>query len=92
MVFCHSYLGLCSCQLCVKRGRFLVVAMPVKELEIYHPVGATKAARDEMIDLQHITRLKEQPTIGTLSLLIFQEVSYLGIRQGVVFQPLREVG
>jgi len=73
-------------------GRFPIVAVPMEQVEIYQPIGATQATRDDMIHFPHILRLDEQPTIDTSPLLILQEVSRLGTRQRVVFQPLREVG
>jgi hypothetical protein len=72
-------------------GRFPIMAMPVKQLEVHQPIVATKAARDDVIRLQHLSGFEVQPTERTPSLLKLQEIRGPGAREGVIFQPLCEV-
>jgi hypothetical protein len=72
-------------------GRFLIVAVPMEQLEVHQPVVPSKGLRNDVVYLQHVSISYVQSTESTPSLLELQQVAYLAIHQWMVFQPLRPV-
>ena len=72
-------------------GRFPVMAMSMKQLEVHQPIIATKATRDDVVDFRQISRFEIQPAECTASLLELEQVPCPCVCQGMLFQPFCEV-
>src|ERR1051326_6481588 len=72
-------------------GRFLVVAVPMEQLEVHQPVIPSQGLRNDVVGLSYISITEIQSTTGTLPLLKPQQITIPRIRQGMVPQSLRPV-